>query len=132
MPDVHHRILRHRHFEFQPHRDVHAPVGDPSGLESACGSDVEIGDEFSEQLLVRVPKGGCGFRRREKATGVAEILGLDEVEALQSELASRRSVRSAEEEFEEDGEIHGAGEAGETAIGRADAGGGEECEIGKP
>ncbi|XXG48743.1 hypothetical protein AAC387_Pa02g3105 [Persea americana] len=30
--------------------------------------DVEIGDEFSEQRLVRVLAGGCGFRRWEKAT----------------------------------------------------------------
>ncbi|KAJ8632193.1 hypothetical protein MRB53_025529 [Persea americana] len=116
--DVHHRILRHRRLEFRPRRYVHAPVEDPLGLESTGGSDVEIGDEFSEQRLVRVPAGGCSFRSREKVTRAAEILGLDEVEALQSKLASRQSVQSAGEEFAEDGEIHGAGEVGDQESGR--------------
>ena len=57
---------------------------------------------------------------------------MDEVEALQSELATRRSVRSAGEEFVEDGEVHGAVEADKPAIGGANAGDGEECKIEKP
>ncbi|XXG59787.1 hypothetical protein AAC387_Pa04g1807 [Persea americana] len=78
------------------------------------------------------PSSGYGFWRLEKATGAAKILGLDEVEALQSELAFRRSIWSTGEEFVEDGEIHGEGEAGELAIRGADAGGREEGEIEKP
>lgn len=97
-----------------PGRDVHATLGDPTGLEAAGGPDVEVRDEGVDERLVGRPAGFGGRGRREEGGGEAEVGGLDEAEAPEDVAAGGVDVEAgagggAGYQVAENGKVKGTG-----------------------
>lgn len=121
-------------FKLLPGGDVHAPLGDPVGLEAARGLNVEVGVELIDEGLEIVPAGLGGVERREEESGATEVVGLNETEGLTGVLADGGGVEGgggAAADDGEDGEVERAGSGcGEGRKGESEEKKGEEEEEG--
>lgn len=93
--------------------DVHAPLGNPVGLESTAAADVESGDELTHEHLVRLPARLSGLDRREERSINEEVLREYEAEPLPNVLASEVRIDAQpaalrRTQAAEDGEIQRA------------------------